>query len=59
MRLIIEDDGCGIVNQHTSGFGIVGMRERVSAVGGVLTIQPALPKGLRVEAILPIAHVTP
>ena len=39
LMLVIEDDGSGLPpdsGQH--GFGLTGMRERVTALGGTLTI---------------------
>ena len=36
------------------GLGIVGMRERVSALGGQFTAGPRPVRGFRVEARLPI-----
>ena len=37
-RLLILDDGCGIAADITHGFGLLGMRERVQAVGGRLNV---------------------
>lgn len=42
LMLVIEDDGSGLPpdsGQH--GFGLTGMRERVTALGGTLTISSA------------------
>jgi signal transduction histidine kinase len=51
----VDDDGRGLTPDATrnGGSGIVGMRERASALGGALEIGPAPAGGLRVEARLP------
>ena len=37
--LVLEDDGCGLPpGSSAQGFGLTGMRERVTALGGTLTI---------------------
>ncbi|MEU8530957.1 MULTISPECIES: sensor histidine kinase [Streptomyces] len=38
----------------TGGHGLVGMRERVTALGGTLTAAPRYGGGFRVQAILPV-----
>ena len=39
LMLVLEDDGCGLPpGSGQQGFGLTGMRERVSALGGTLTI---------------------
>jgi len=49
----ITDDGAGFdAADPTTGFGLVGMRERVALAGGTLTVEPANP-GTRVRAELP------
>ncbi|WP_418956645.1 sensor histidine kinase [Streptomyces tritici] len=40
------------------GHGLVGMRERVSALGGTLTAAPRYGGGFRVQAILPVTART-
>ncbi|MFE2051327.1 sensor histidine kinase [Streptomyces sp. NPDC059459] len=40
------------------GHGLLGMRERVAAVGGTLTTGPRYGGGFRVHAILPVRHRT-
>ncbi|MGR6969980.1 sensor histidine kinase [Streptomyces cynarae] len=46
-----DDDGHG-------GHGLLGMRERVTAVGGSLTTGPRYGGGFRVHAILPVENHT-
>ncbi|MBM7056458.1 sensor histidine kinase [Streptomyces durocortorensis] len=45
------DDGDGL---DSGGHGLVGMRERVTALGGALTAGPRYGGGFRVHAILPV-----
>lgn len=54
VKVIVEDDGKGLEpSQGRQGFGLIGMRERVSLAGGELTIGPGTAGGTRVTAILP------
>ncbi|CCD94004.1 putative two-component sensor histidine kinase with a Hamp domain [Bradyrhizobium sp. ORS 375] len=52
----VEDDGGGDAAQLTQsgGFGLTGIRERIAAVGGSLSIEPAA-RGLSVSATIPLA----
>jgi signal transduction histidine kinase len=50
LRLRIMDNGDGFqVNQTTSGFGLQGIRERTTAIGGQLQIQSAPQQGCTVQ----------
>ncbi|NJP88905.1 sensor histidine kinase [Nonomuraea sp. FMUSA5-5] len=49
----VTDDGRGAA-EVTEGHGLAGMRERVSALGGVLTAGP-VPGGFAVRAEIPVA----
>ena len=54
----VDDDGKGTVSStgsRPSGLGLVGMRERVSALGGRLQAGPQDGGGFRVHAELPAA----
>jgi two-component system sensor histidine kinase UhpB len=53
LLLSIVDDGRGD-SQVTPGFGLTGMRDRIEAVGGSLTITAGAGEGFRVAASLPI-----
>jgi signal transduction histidine kinase len=56
-RLVIEiaDDGRGAAaDQAPEGFGLVGMRERISTVGGTLDVGPHRGGGWRVRAEIPV-----
>ena len=65
LRVTVVDDGPGASGGSgggsgggsSSGHGLIGMRERVSLVGGTLALGPALGGGFRVEARLPLAGV--
>lgn len=55
LRLEIHDNGCGFdVKERTSGFGMIGMRERVLELGGVLKIQTAPDQGTAIFIDLPL-----
>ena len=48
-RLVIVDDGCGIGADIKRGFGLLGMRERVHAVGGEMEISNNADGGAHIE----------
>lgn len=54
IALIVEDDGKAIDTDlaSKSGMGILGMRERVAALGGELNFKPRYPSGLILEAVI-------
>lgn len=52
--LVIEDDGSGAGDSPRPHLGLLGMRERVTLVGGELRLGSAQAGGLRVEAVLPL-----
>ena len=54
LHLSIEDNGCGMHNpedNHT-GFGLLGMRERVSSLGGQLRFVSSPSKGMKIDVQL-------
>lgn len=55
LRVSIEDDGKGFDPSRLRGLGLVGMKERISHLGGVLRVDsdPARGTSLRVELPLP------
>ncbi len=62
VRLVIEDDGQGMAK--TAGFsgrrfGLAGMRERISMLGGTLKVSSARGKGTRIEVVVPVAQCAP
>jgi signal transduction histidine kinase len=56
-RLAVTDDGAGFDPDASeaapSGFGVLGMRERVTALGGELRIVSRRQRGTQVEVLLP------
>jgi two-component system sensor histidine kinase UhpB len=50
--LRVRDNGAGLPADHRSGFGLMGMRERVLALGGTLTVASS-EQGVLVEALVP------
>jgi signal transduction histidine kinase len=55
LRIDVVDDGRGAgALPDADGFGLIGMRERVAAVGGIVEAGPEPGGGWRVRAVLPI-----
>ncbi len=57
VRLVVKDDGRGIGGaemEDQKSFGIIGMRERVRNLGGVLKITGVRGKGTTVSASIPL-----
>jgi signal transduction histidine kinase len=54
LRVIVEDDGHGGARFETDG-GLAGLRDRVSAVGGELSVTSPAGGPTRVEAVIPCA----
>ncbi|WP_181140853.1 sensor histidine kinase [Streptomyces sp. Ru62] len=50
--------GAGRASEDGGGHGLLGMRERVTALGGTLTTGPRYGGGFRVHAILPVKTTT-
>lgn len=62
LNLRIQDDGCGIAPSQVavSGFGLMGMRERVAALQGTITFISLPGSGLCVTADVPmVMEATP
>jgi signal transduction histidine kinase len=54
VQLTVVDDGArASINQHESGFGLIGMRERVTLLGGTLSAGPQADRGWMVKAVFP------
>jgi two-component system sensor histidine kinase UhpB len=49
----VQDDGIGLPANLRTGYGMAGMRDRVRALGGELSITQRAPRGVTVEATLP------
>ena len=60
LTLEVRDDGAGFDVDHAGGgFGLVGMRDRLAAVGGRLHIISSPGRGTRVRAVIPLAAGAP
>lgn len=51
-RVRVSDNGKGLPSDHRLGLGLTGMRERVMALGGSMTVTSA-GRGVTVEALIP------
>ncbi len=52
----VHDDGCGFVEEDvTSGDGLSNMRDRLAAVGGLLTIRTSPGEGTVVSGVVPLS----
>jgi two-component system, NarL family, sensor histidine kinase UhpB len=51
-RIRVRDNGRGLKPDHTLGLGLIGMRERIWALGGTLTVASG-EGGVTVEALVP------
>jgi len=56
VTLSLRDDGSGLAagwQQRTGHYGLRWLRERVAALRGTLTLEPALPQGAQLRVTLP------
>ena len=51
LQIVVRDNGKGFVAEHTSGFGLPGMRERVEGLGGNFAINS--DRGTEIKAWIP------
>jgi signal transduction histidine kinase len=51
-------NGSSVDGVSAGGYGLVGMRQRVELLGGLLAVGPAAGQGFRVRARLPVAEQT-
>lgn len=58
LRVSIEDDGRGFDASIVRGLGLVGMKERVSQLGGVLKVDSDPARGTRLRVDLPFPSAT-
>jgi two-component system, NarL family, sensor histidine kinase DevS len=56
VKAVVEDDGQGFDPEHTreGGFGVVGMRERLSLLGGRLRVESSPGAGTTIVADVPL-----
>lgn len=50
----VTDDGAGIQQSASIGYGLSGMRERVRVLAGSLTIEPNTPRGTIISVAIPL-----
>jgi PAS domain S-box-containing protein len=56
VRLELQDNGVGFkTNGNHDGFGLTGMQERVTQMGGALTVTSARGKGTKIVVVSPYA----
>ncbi|MEQ1694870.1 MAG: HAMP domain-containing protein [Hyphomicrobiaceae bacterium] len=57
LSVVIMDNGCGLKSpQPTSGYGVIGMKERATLLGGRLTVEDRIDgPGVVVRALVPIS----
>jgi signal transduction histidine kinase len=53
VRLSVADNGIGLADEHTEGFGLRGMRARATQVGGTLSVTPTPGGGTTVTVEVP------
>jgi signal transduction histidine kinase len=53
VRLRVEDDGSGFVDTRHSGFGLLGIRERVEQLGGRVDVTSPPGSGVVMSVVLP------
>ena len=53
IRVTVEDDGTGLSAQGGDGMGLKGMRERLAALSGGVTLRNRGGGGARLEAVIP------
>jgi signal transduction histidine kinase len=55
LRFEVQDDGAGFaVASHSPGTGLMNLRDRLAAVGGVVTIESEIGVGTRVAGMVPV-----
>jgi two-component system sensor histidine kinase UhpB len=65
VQLVVRDDGRGLASPIVDGMpenarvGLSGMRERVIAIGGQLTVRPGKRRGVEIEIAIPRAGRMP
>ncbi len=54
VRLSVQDDGRGVDGEPRPNLGLLGIRERVTTLGGALNIDGGAGRGFRIEAVIPL-----
>jgi len=55
LKLTVADNGQGCVNSEKTGFGLLGMKERINSLGGELTLQSSPQQGMTILASIPLS----
>lgn len=55
IRLAVLDDGVGAANTD-SGFGLIGIRERVQLLGGEFKVETRPSKGFQLQVLIPVGE---
>ncbi|WP_286303815.1 MULTISPECIES: LapD/MoxY N-terminal periplasmic domain-containing protein [Methylophaga] len=58
IKVAVTDDGKGLDANLVKGFGLIGMRERVSALGGRIAFDTEEGRGLQVRVLIPLKGET-
>jgi len=59
VQVSVRDDGCGFdPSEHTDGFGLLGMHERVQLLDGAIRVSSSVGGGTTIEASFPVKRVT-
>ncbi|MBD3635699.1 MAG: HAMP domain-containing protein [Methylophaga sp.] len=58
MKVAVTDDGKGLDSNMVRGFGLIGMRERVTALGGRIAFDTEEGHGLQVRVLIPLKGET-
>jgi two-component system sensor histidine kinase UhpB len=53
IQVTVEDDGAGLAATAREGMGLKGMRERLAALGGTLSLDNRSGGGVRLAAVIP------
>ena len=53
VRFSVVDNGVGLAENHAEGFGLRGMKARVTQVGGTMSVSPTPGGGVTVEVEVP------
>jgi two-component system, NarL family, sensor histidine kinase UhpB len=59
LRLSISDDGRGLVPGATRGLGLIGMEERIGALGGAFGVSKGRAGGTCLDITIPLEEVEP
>jgi two-component system sensor histidine kinase UhpB len=55
LQLTVSDNGQGCINSEKTGFGLLGMKERINSLGGELTLQSSPQQGMTILASIPLS----